>query len=166
MSKFCSNCGSKLEEGQDLCLGCGAIINKKINKEAKSFNVLAVVGFVISIIIFIIWFIPGMFVIGIISLVLSIIGLMKSKKVNNGKGLSIAGIVLSSIAICFSLVFSFLFLIGVLVLAEEADVTDDCVREYGKGYEAVEGYELYDFDDDGWYCCYKGHHDECIEIDR
>lgn len=28
MGKFCSNCGKELNENQDICLGCGVMVNK------------------------------------------------------------------------------------------------------------------------------------------
>lgn len=36
MAKFCSNCGTELKEGADVCLGCGKAIEKTIKKEGMS----------------------------------------------------------------------------------------------------------------------------------
>ena len=55
-----------------------------MNQNEKKTNTLAILGFVFS------------FFIAIVGLVLSIIGLNKSKETGSGKGLSIAGIVIAS----------------------------------------------------------------------
>lgn len=36
MAKFCSNCGTKLKEGADVCLGCGKAIEKDKNLKTNS----------------------------------------------------------------------------------------------------------------------------------
>ena len=38
MAKYCTNCGTELNEQQDICLKCGVVINKSnsYNAEAKS----------------------------------------------------------------------------------------------------------------------------------
>ena len=36
MDKYCSNCGAKLEEGADVCLKCGKILNEKKQKPTGS----------------------------------------------------------------------------------------------------------------------------------
>lgn len=33
MTKFCKNCGNKLEEGQQVCLGCGSLVDDNNNKK-------------------------------------------------------------------------------------------------------------------------------------
>lgn len=35
MAKFCQNCGKELNEEQDICLGCGILINKVTHKKIK-----------------------------------------------------------------------------------------------------------------------------------
>lgn len=42
--KYCSNCGKKINEGADFCIGCGVMIGKKINKETKSKLVAGLLG--------------------------------------------------------------------------------------------------------------------------
>lgn len=59
-------------------------------------NNIAIAGFILS------------FIIPIIGLILSIIGLKKSKETNNGRGLSIAGIVISTIFTIISIIAIFL----------------------------------------------------------
>lgn len=38
MGKFCQNCGTELNENQDICLGCGVLIKKEaiINKDSNN----------------------------------------------------------------------------------------------------------------------------------
>lgn len=51
--KFCSNCGSKLKEGQDVCLKCGKNLNNNSDNEKKTAKKLASI---VSLILFIIGF--------------------------------------------------------------------------------------------------------------
>ena len=128
--KYCTNCGAKLGENDNYCMNCGKKILKEENKneerknaevkqeivsnnkvdanntkndisiakqqvEQKNSNMYAIIGFCLSI--------TNLFTCGIpsiISLILSIVGLEKSKKENtDGRGLSIAGIVISGVYI-------------------------------------------------------------------
>ena len=66
----------------------------------KQSNTIAIVGFILS------------FFISIAGLICSIIGLKKSKELNNGKGFSIAGIIISSIEILFGLVVTILLIVA------------------------------------------------------
>ena len=68
-----------------------------MNQNEKKTNILAILGFVFS------------FLIAIVGLVLSILGLNKSKETGSGKGLSIAGIIISSISIFMSILIMILF---------------------------------------------------------
>ena len=80
----------------------------------KNTNVIAIVGFVLS------------FFIGIAGLICSIIGLNKSKELKDGKGLSIAGIVISSIRIATSI---FVFVLGILIVIDESTNYVEDTRE-------------------------------------
>ena len=35
MDKYCINCGSKINDGADICLGCGKLINQRNKKDDK-----------------------------------------------------------------------------------------------------------------------------------
>lgn len=120
--KFCSNCGKEVSKESKFCANCGKEISTEevtsvteVSKEdvenqnqvVKQSNPLAITGFVISLVSLLCcggtaW----------LSLIFSIIGLIESKKKNNaGKGLAIAGIVISTILlvllfICYVLLFS------------------------------------------------------------
>ena len=123
--KYCVNCGTKLEKGAKTCSYCGFTVEgaddnsnnnttndttvntvKNQNVNVQQANGLAIAGFVTSL-VSLICCCGG---ISIVSLILSIVGLIQSKKLNDsGKGMAIAGIILSAIAILFSLILSIIF---------------------------------------------------------
>ena len=70
----------------------------------KKTNILAIVGFILS------------FFISIPGLICSILGLVKLKEYNNGKGLSIAGIIISVLR--FILIIA-VFILGILSVVDE-----------------------------------------------
>lgn len=92
MKKYCTNCGKKMDSDATFCVECGTF-NKGEYKydfagEEYTFNQLAVSGLILS------------FLIPPIGLIVSIIGLVRSKNLNGaGKGPAIAGIIISSITI-------------------------------------------------------------------
>ena len=109
MSKFCVNCGNELPDNASQCAKCGnpvapnTIVNQTvINNKPKASNGCAVAGFVIG-------------------LILSIIGLVNSKKCDGeGKGLAIAGIIISCI---FVILFIILMALGVIASIAEGSYT-------------------------------------------
>ena len=91
---FCSNCGREIADAAVICPHCGAATDKPAPAEQK--NTLAIVGFILS------FFVP------LVGLILSIIGLRKSAKLNgSGKKLAIAGIIISAGMIVFEIIFYF-----------------------------------------------------------
>ena len=80
-----------------------------MEKNNNNTNVIAIVGFVLS------------FFIGIAGLICSIIGLIKSKKLKNGKGFSIAGIIISSLRILFTIA---LFVFAIIITVNEMGNND------------------------------------------
>ena len=55
MAKYCSNCGSELKDGADICLKCGKIVNEKANTyntnrdpKAKSKIVAGILGILLG----------------------------------------------------------------------------------------------------------------------
>ena len=100
MANFCYKCGTPLNDSNNFCTKCGASISgdapANVTNQAakKEQNVYAVIGLVCSIVV-------G----GITGLAFSIIGLMKSKEMNDeGRGLAIAGIVISALKIVYVIV--------------------------------------------------------------
>lgn len=169
--KFCPNCGKELNDGADICLKCGHMINNQNNTNTTSkTNVIGIVGFVVSIIAFFTSFFFVGIIFAIASLILSIIGITSSKKLNNGKGLSIAGLIISII----SIVISILMIIAVGAYAITSDefkeeLSKEACQRYGTNYKITNGKNVngsYDYDE--WYCCKEGTAKtkrNCYEID-
>ena len=140
MAKFCRECGKELEENSKFCNNCGTKIEEEKTEEAntsnentnesaasnagtnvtynqtyvtKKINGMAIAGFVISLV--------SLLCCGYSSwlgLIFSIIGLVNANKnEGEGKGLAIAGIVISSILL---IIIVLLTIFGVM-----ASVTDD-----------------------------------------
>lgn len=100
--KYCSKCGNELLDEAVICPKCGCQVDniKKSENENKSTetNGLAIAGFVCS------FFVP------LLGLIFGIIGLNKSKTLNNnGKGLSIAAICISAVWMLFSFIYFIVF---------------------------------------------------------
>lgn len=99
-NNFCSNCGTKLENS--ICNNCNASNEK---------NVPAIIGFCFGAISIAI---APLMILSLPFLILSIIGLKKSKKCNgNGKEISIVGIILNSFGLFVFMFFMFIF-VGVV----------------------------------------------------
>lgn len=108
MAKFCISCGSELPENAVACPNCGAMQNANQaqpgtqqvvvnNAPAQNqSNGLAIAGFVVSLVSTLLC--CGSF--NVVSLILSIIGAVKAKDYGgSGKGLAIAGIIISAIGL-------------------------------------------------------------------
>ena len=115
MAKFCPNCGAEVPDGAAACPSCGAmqggatvpqqqVVVNNPPAQSKS-NGLAIAGFVVSLVSTILC--CGS--LNVISLVLSIVGAVKAKDYDgNGKGLAIAGIVISAIGLVILIIFTFM----------------------------------------------------------
>ena len=124
MAKFCKNCGSEIKEGSLYCEKCGSPVDSApvVNQALTTYpsqptyqgvpnktNSLAIAGFIVSL-VSLVCCTPA----AVISLILSIIGLNESKKcANEGKGLAIAGIVISAIALLFLILIICIYAIGI-----------------------------------------------------
>lgn len=108
---FCKNCGQQIADQAVFCVHCGAAtdaasaLNVQQAVPAKRTNGFAIAGFVLTLI--------GLFcgyytydIVPLLGLIFSIVGLVKSKEYGSGRGLSIAGIVISlaSIVLCIVLI--------------------------------------------------------------
>ena len=122
MSKFCTNCGTRLEDDVTFCTGCGQKVDggvnaAPVNNSVENVNIsnngggsktngLAIAGFTVTLVSTILC--CGIF--NMVGLVLSIIGLVKAKDYDgNGKGLAIAGIVICCVCILISIIFTIFF---------------------------------------------------------
>ena len=106
MARFCTNCGKEVPEGNNACSNCGTMLNGAaaapaqqtvvVNAQPAQGNGMAPAGFIVSLVSSILC--CGSF--NLISLILSIVGLVKSKEVGGkGKGLAIAGIIISALGL-------------------------------------------------------------------
>lgn len=89
---FCKNCGKEIDDNAVVCPNCGVAtenLSRNTAPVVPQRNSMAIAGFILSLL--------GSAIIG---LILSIIGFNNSKKpeyAGDGRGLAIAGIVISSI---------------------------------------------------------------------
>lgn len=110
-AKFCSKCGQKVEANVVNITENKSILTNETNIARNSTttncsNSFAIAGFVISIVSSI--FLCGSF--NWLSLVFSIVGLVKSKELNGeGKGLAIAGIIISAILLVIYILWMIVF---------------------------------------------------------
>lgn len=102
--KYCEKCGKELING--ICPNCNGenVVNNTIPSQKKT-NGYAIVGFVLS------------FFVSIAGLIVSIIGLKKSKELENGKGLSIAGIIISIVILVFQILVILIVMSGLFFAA-------------------------------------------------
>lgn len=123
MARFCTNCGNEVPAEYAVCTNCGTPVNGGVAPaqqtvvvnaaQPKQTNGLAIAGFVVSLVSFLLC--CGSF--SIISLILSIIGTIKAKDYNgNGKAMGIIGIVLSVLGI---LIFTIFMIFYAAVLVDE-----------------------------------------------
>lgn len=109
--KYCSKCGKEINENAVICVHCGCSVEEtKSNyvKDSKKLNVLALIGFIVSLASLLISLVGITAIVGIIfsGIALKQIGAGTDQK---GKGFAITGLV---VGIC-SLVYT---LIAVLIL--------------------------------------------------
>ena len=142
MAKFCVSCGNEIPEGNNVCANCGTPVNGApttqvapapaapaqagttvvVNQSqpAKKSNGMAITGFVISLVSLLLC--CGS--ISLFGLIFSIIGAAKTKDLDgSGKGLAIAGIIISAIGMVvflFVTVFNSAFITGIIEGLEES----------------------------------------------
>jgi len=102
MAKFCDNCGTELQEGQDICLKCGKIINKKAaNGSSSEVNSLALAGFIVALVSL---FLNFWGIVGIVATVLSGVSLPQIKsRGQTGKGFALTGLIIGIFSILYGL---------------------------------------------------------------
>ena len=107
--KYCSRCGAEIYDEAVICTKCGCAVDGmnggSYNSASNNYNVLAIVGFVLS------------FFSTIVGLIISIIAYKQVKQTGEkGKELAIAGIVISSISIAIA-VLVFIIYFGIIFAA-------------------------------------------------
>ena len=93
---FCKNCGSQIDDSAVVCPHCGASTGSFTGggvSTTNENNTMAIVGFILS------------FFVAIAGLICSIIGLKRAPQFGGkGKGMAIAGIILSALSMFFSFI--------------------------------------------------------------
>lgn len=107
---FCTNCGKEINDNAAICPYCGVVANKNALSNASSntnqSNTMAIVGFIFS------------FFFALVGLICSIIGFKKAAELGgNGKGLALAGIIISSISIIITIIVFVVVIGGALAFA-------------------------------------------------
>lgn len=118
--KYCPNCGKEVMENSNFCNGCGknlvensSVAINNVQTNTSNTNGVAIAGFVVSLVSVLCC--GGTSFIG---LILSIIGLVQSKKKEgNGKGLAIAGIIISAILLIL-LILLYVFVFSAAIIDE------------------------------------------------
>lgn len=134
--KFCSYCGAELQDGAEICKNCGCrAVNAPVKSSASKsgLNVLALVGFILSIVSLLVSLCLLVFEydsahtsalfsgmpIAIAGLVCSIVGLVNIKRnQQRGKGFALTGIILAAaiIALWILALLIGLYFVGLLFL--------------------------------------------------
>jgi len=115
MAKYCVNCGTKLEDKNNACYNCGTMVGgnvKKNNTKTDDNNYFAISGFVLSLVSTLLC--CSLF--NLVSLGLSIAGLANSKIYTKGRGLAIAGIIISIIPLLLTIIAFILSILGVFTI--------------------------------------------------
>lgn len=106
MSKFCTNCGNKLDDNADVCVNCGVLVNKNIStNNTDDYDKKANTGFILGLISIIAWFIP---LFGYPVTICGIVYSTKGLKSVNSKSKAVVGLVLSIIFLIVTLINSIL----------------------------------------------------------
>lgn len=130
---YCKNCGKEISDKAIVCVNCGVAVapltptvTPDVNQSgdgAQKFNVCALLGFIFSLVGIVVdtslifTNFTLLYAFTIAGLVLSIIGTVKSKKLQNGKGFGIAGIIISSVSLFLCILIYFIIFIIVLGVA-------------------------------------------------
>lgn len=99
--KYCKFCGSVLEDDAELCLKCGCSTQiKDYGADSEGYNLLCILGFVFS------------FIASLVGFIISLIALNQVNKnpAQKGKGLAIAGIVISASSLPVTVFMAWVYL--------------------------------------------------------
>ena len=92
---FCPKCGKDIRDDSVVCAYCGTQVGMPVQQQPTRSNTVAIVGFIFA------FFIP------LVGLICSIIGVNNAKNCGgSGKGLAIAGIIVSIVMMILSAIFT------------------------------------------------------------
>ena len=123
---FCRNCGKQINDEFKYCPFCGTATTPttmgtqeqspaqaQTPASPKKNNGFAIAGFVLSLVS--IYFGAFFCVTPALGLIFSILGLTSCKDENTGRGLSLAGIIISSILFVFWFIYFVMIIMGVII---------------------------------------------------
>lgn len=103
--KYCSNCGKEISDNAIICVHCGCAVSKAavVEAQVKRFNVLGLVGFIISVVSF---FVTLYGITPILGIIFSAVAMKQANNPSSpkGKGFAIAGLVLSIVALIYVII--------------------------------------------------------------
>lgn len=118
---FCTHCGKELNDQAVICPNCGVPVEgtsfQQPKAKEKRLNGFSLAGFIVSLFF---WLGEFGFLVMIVGLTLSIIGVVQCKNAPDqykGKGFGIAGIVISSVWLVFVLFVMILVLFGIFLFS-------------------------------------------------
>lgn len=139
---FCSECGKKINKGENFCTSCGAKVenvnvkNDNVKKEnvvvqksglRTASIVLGIIGIVFSLMVVLS---PIAFILSVVGLIL---GICAVKRVRN-----VAGILLNSIGLFLSIIMVILFVLVFMFIAEDMVTSYDQINDDGV-YDLIVG---------------------------
>lgn len=106
--KYCTNCGSPLDDNAAVCYKCGKPLNNVDAPQqaapttpAEKVSAFGIIAFILSIIGFMTGFLRIGVAFDVVAIILAIIVLIKSKRKPTKKGLPIAGISVAAVSLIF-----------------------------------------------------------------
>lgn len=121
--------------------------------EKKRTNSICIVGFVLA------------FVSSFAGLVLSIIGLIQAKRVEEGgSGLAIAGIIISALKLLMLALLLFLFPIAMYFISGVVDEIDSYIDDYNNSNICAYAYDCEAYDDEYNVCKYDDEFEDAQKI--
>ena len=108
--KYCTHCGAEIMDDAVLCTKCGCWTNNSpapIGQQKTKLNNCALVGFILSLVGVITFFVDFMGLLALAGTILSIIGLVQIVKSGEqrGKGLAVAGIPVGACMFLFDILY-------------------------------------------------------------
>ena len=109
--KYCTHCGAEIVDEAVICTKCGCWVNgasgTSLQPKAKM-NVCALVGFILTMVAVITFFIDFMGMLALAGMIVSIVGLTQTVKNNEqrGKGFAITGVTVGACLFLFGVIYT------------------------------------------------------------